>query len=52
MEEPLTTPRQFTKLPTYDTGEWRAAIVYAQALVGAAEKAGVTDERGGRSSIR
>ncbi|HEY2882367.1 MAG TPA: ATP synthase F1 subunit delta [Pirellulales bacterium] len=37
-ETPLTTPRVFKKLPTTDTGEWRAAIVYAQALVAAAEK--------------
>jgi F-type H+-transporting ATPase subunit delta len=44
MEEPLTTPRKFTKLPTYDTRQWRAAFVYAQALVAAAEQAGVTDE--------
>ena len=43
MEEPLTTPRKFAKLPTYDTGQWRAATVYAQALVAAAEQAGVTD---------
>jgi len=40
MEEQLTTPRKFTKLPTYDTGEWRASIVYAQALMGAAQEAG------------
>ncbi len=44
MEEPLTTPRRFSKLPTYDTGTWRTAIVYAEALVAAAEKAGKTDE--------
>ena len=44
MEESLTTPRKFAKLPTYDTGLWRAAAVYAQALVAAAEQAGVTDE--------
>jgi F-type H+-transporting ATPase subunit delta len=43
MEEPLTTPRKFTKLPTYDTGLWRAAAVYSQALVASAELAGVTD---------
>ncbi|HEY2762358.1 MAG TPA: ATP synthase F1 subunit delta [Pirellulales bacterium] len=43
MEEPLTTPRRFSKLPTYDTGAWRTAIVYAEALVAAAEKAGSTD---------
>jgi F-type H+-transporting ATPase subunit delta len=43
MEETLTTPRLFTKLPTYDTGEWRAAMVYAQALVGAAQKAGALE---------
>lgn len=36
MEEKLTTPRLFSKLPTYDTGEWRAAVVYAQAVAGAA----------------
>jgi F-type H+-transporting ATPase subunit delta len=44
MEEPLTTPRRFSKLPTYDTGTWRTAIVYAEALVAAAEKAGKADE--------
>ncbi len=43
MTEVLTTPRKFSKLPTYDTGLWRAAIVYAQALVGAAEKETKTD---------
>ncbi len=43
MPEPLTTPRLFAKLPTYDTGLWRAAVVYAQALVGAAEQAKVTE---------
>jgi F-type H+-transporting ATPase subunit delta len=40
MEEALTTPRKFSKLPTYDTGEWRTAIVYAQALIAAAQEAG------------
>jgi F-type H+-transporting ATPase subunit delta len=44
MEEQLTTPRLFSKLPTYDTGAWRTAMVYAEALVAAAEKAGKTDE--------
>jgi F-type H+-transporting ATPase subunit delta len=43
MQETLTTPRRFTKLPTYDTGAWRTAAVYADALVAAAEKAGTTD---------
>jgi F-type H+-transporting ATPase subunit delta len=43
MHEAPTTPRKFTKLPTYDTGEWRAAFVYAQSLLRAAEKAKVTD---------
>jgi F-type H+-transporting ATPase subunit delta len=43
MEDPLTTPRLFKKLPTYDTGAWRTAIVYAEALIGAAENAGATD---------
>jgi F-type H+-transporting ATPase subunit delta len=43
MEEQLTTPRRFTKLPTYDTGMWRTAVVYAEALIAAAEKAGVAD---------
>jgi F-type H+-transporting ATPase subunit delta len=43
MEEPLTTPRLFAKLPTYDTGRWRVAVVYAKALVGAAEAAKTTD---------
>jgi F-type H+-transporting ATPase subunit delta len=43
MEEPLTTPRRFSKLPTYDTGAWRTAVVYAEALVAAAEKAGTAD---------
>jgi F-type H+-transporting ATPase subunit delta len=43
MEEPLTTPRRFSKLPTYDTGVWRTAVVYAEALVAAAEKAGTAD---------
>jgi F-type H+-transporting ATPase subunit delta len=43
MEETLTTPRLFSKLPTYDTGRWRVAVVYAQALVGAAEAAKTTD---------
>jgi F-type H+-transporting ATPase subunit delta len=40
MEEQLTTPRKFSKLPTYDTGRWRTAIVYAQALIAAAQEAG------------
>lgn len=40
MEEQLTTPRKFSKLPTYDTGKWRTAIVYAQALIAAAQEAG------------
>jgi F-type H+-transporting ATPase subunit delta len=44
MEEQLTTPRHFTKLPTYDTGMWRTAVVYAEALVASAEKAGKTSE--------
>lgn len=44
MEEQLTTPRVFKKLPTYDTGSWRAAVVYAQALIGAAQEAGKTAE--------
>ncbi|MCC7085831.1 MAG: ATP synthase F1 subunit delta [Pirellulales bacterium] len=40
MEHPsLTTPRLFSRLPTYDMGAWRAASVYAQALVAAAEEA-------------
>jgi F-type H+-transporting ATPase subunit delta len=43
MEEQLTTPRRFTKLPTYDTGMWRTAVVYAEALIAAAEKAGVAE---------
>jgi F-type H+-transporting ATPase subunit delta len=43
MEETLTTPRQFAKLPTYDTGRWRVAVVYAKALLGAAEAAKTTD---------
>src|SRR5690242_15951617 len=43
MHEAPTTPRKFTKLPTYDTGQWRAAAVYAQSLLGAAEGAKVTD---------
>jgi F-type H+-transporting ATPase subunit delta len=43
MAEMLTTPRKFSKLPTYDTGLWRAAIVYAQALIGAAEHAKATE---------
>jgi F-type H+-transporting ATPase subunit delta len=43
MSEQLTTPRRFTKLPTYDTGAWRTAVVYAEALVAAAEKAGATE---------
>jgi F-type H+-transporting ATPase subunit delta len=43
MAESLTTPRLFSRLPTYDTGRWRAAIVYAQALIGAAEEEKVTD---------
>ncbi|HZZ27184.1 MAG TPA: ATP synthase F1 subunit delta [Pirellulales bacterium] len=43
MPEPLTTPRQFTKLPTYNTGAWRTAVVYSEALVASAEKAGVTE---------
>ena len=30
--------RLFTKLPTYDTGDWRTAVVYAEALVAAAKK--------------
>jgi F-type H+-transporting ATPase subunit delta len=43
MHEPPTTPRKFTKLPTYDTRRWRAAAVYAQALLGASETAKTTD---------
>jgi F-type H+-transporting ATPase subunit delta len=43
MEETLTTPRRFSKLPTYDTGAWRTATVYAEALVATAEKSGATD---------
>jgi F-type H+-transporting ATPase subunit delta len=43
MSEQLTTPRLFKKLPTYDTGAWRTAVVYAESLVAAAQKAGVTD---------
>jgi F-type H+-transporting ATPase subunit delta len=42
MEEQLTTPRVFKKLPTYDTGSWRAAAVYAQSLIAAAMQAGKT----------
>ncbi len=43
MEEELTTPRKFSRLPTYDTVEWRAAQVYAQALLAASEQAQVTE---------
>jgi F-type H+-transporting ATPase subunit delta len=43
MEETLTSPRRFSKLPTYDTGRWRAAVVYAQALLGATEEAKATE---------
>ena len=43
MEPTLTSPRRFAKLPTYDTGEWRAATVYAQALLGATEQAKATE---------
>ncbi len=43
MEQSLTTPRKFTKLPTSDTVEWRAAFVYAQALVAAAQEAAAAD---------
>jgi F-type H+-transporting ATPase subunit delta len=43
MHESPTTPRKFKKLPTYDMGGWRAAIVYAKALLGAAETAKATD---------
>ncbi|HTQ38170.1 MAG TPA: ATP synthase F1 subunit delta [Pirellulales bacterium] len=44
MPDQLTTPRLFSKLPTYDTGIWRTAEVYAEALIAASEKAGKTDE--------
>src|SRR5262245_66687967 len=44
MQESLTTPRVFAKLPTSDTGVWRAAAVYAKALIDAAIKAGKTAE--------
>src|SRR5690606_28942451 len=44
MEQPsLTTPRLFSRLPTYDMGAWRAATVYAKALVAAAEQAKQTE---------
>jgi F-type H+-transporting ATPase subunit delta len=44
MEQPsLTTPRLFSRLPTYDMGAWRAATVYAKALVDATEAAKQTD---------
>lgn len=44
MEQPsLTTPRLFSRLPTYDMGAWRAATVYAKALVAATEDAKQTD---------
>ena len=38
-----TTPRKFSRLPTYDMGLWHAATVYATALVDAAEAAGETE---------
>ncbi len=43
MEQTTTSPRLFSRLPTYDTGLWRAATVYAQALVESAEAAKQTD---------
>jgi F-type H+-transporting ATPase subunit delta len=43
MEQTLTTPRKFSRLPTYDTSLWRAAVVYAQALIGAVEAEKATE---------
>lgn len=43
MEHTTTSPRRFSKLPTYDTAEWRAATVYAQALLAATEQAKATE---------
>jgi F-type H+-transporting ATPase subunit delta len=39
----VTTPRRFSRLPSYDPSAWRVAVVYAQALIGAAESRGQTE---------
>jgi F-type H+-transporting ATPase subunit delta len=43
MEQATTSPRLFSRLPTYDMGLWRAATVYARSLVDAAEAAKQTE---------
>lgn len=43
MSHSITTPRVFKQLPTADTSLWRAAGVYAKALIGAVSAAGVAD---------